>query len=49
MVSTKHANFIINLGNATAKDLEALINLVQKKVFIEHNILLELEVKIVGK
>jgi UDP-N-acetylmuramate dehydrogenase len=49
MVSTKHANFIINLGNATAKDLEALINLVQKKVFIEHNILLELEVKIIGK
>ena len=49
IVSSKHANFIINLGTATAKELEQLICLVQEEVFITHNILLELEVKIVGK
>ncbi|MGD0466066.1 MAG: UDP-N-acetylmuramate dehydrogenase [Gammaproteobacteria bacterium] len=49
IVSDKHANFIINLGTATAKDLEQLICLVQKEVFNRHNILLEPEVKIVGK
>lgn len=49
MVSEKHANFIINLGNATAADLEKLIYFVQERVFMEHNVLLDLEVKIIGK
>ena len=40
IVSNKHANFIINEGTATAEDLEKLINLVQEKVFISHNILI---------
>lgn len=47
-VSSKHANFIINAGDATAQDIEALIALVQSKVFAEHGIQLETEVKIVG-
>ncbi|MDD5626208.1 MAG: UDP-N-acetylmuramate dehydrogenase [Patescibacteria group bacterium] len=31
-ISEKHANFIVNLGNAKAKDVIALINLVKKTV-----------------
>ena len=49
IVSNKHANFIINAGTATAKDVEQLIDLVQTEVFNRHNILLEPEVKVVGK
>jgi UDP-N-acetylmuramate dehydrogenase len=32
MISPKHPNFIINLGNAKAKDVKKLINLIQKSV-----------------
>ncbi|MCX7919098.1 MAG: UDP-N-acetylmuramate--L-alanine ligase [bacterium] len=48
MISEKHANYIVNVGNATAQDCLELINLVQQKVKREFNIDLELEVKIVG-
>jgi len=37
-VSEKHANFIVNLGNAHASDVQALINLVQKEVRIKYNV-----------
>jgi UDP-N-acetylmuramate dehydrogenase len=47
-VSKKHANFIINTGNATASDIINLIKLVQKKVLEKFDILLEPEVKLVG-
>lgn len=49
IVSDKHANFIINLGHATAQDIETLIYLVRDKVLAKHNILLDMEVKIIGK
>ena len=42
-VSMKHANFIINKGNATSKDITDLIKLIQEKVYKEFNIMLELE------
>ena len=42
-VSLKHANFIVNLGNATSKDIKDLINYVQEKVDEKYNIKLELE------
>ena len=42
-VSNKHANFIINKGNATSKDIKELIKIIQKKVYEEKNIKLELE------
>lgn len=42
-VSTKHANFIINKGNATSKDIKNLIKIIQDKVLKEFNIKLELE------
>ncbi len=46
-VSAKHANFIINNGNATCKDVLTLIDIIQKKVKKDHNILLESEIKYV--
>ncbi len=47
-VSEKHANFIVNLGRATAADIESLIHTVQDTVRREKGILLEPEVRIVG-
>ena len=47
-VSEKHANFIINLGAATAADIENLIGTVQEIVWREQGVLLEPEVRIVG-
>lgn len=47
-VSDKHANFIVNNGNATARDIEALIELVANEVKAKHNIDLIREVRIFG-
>lgn len=49
MVSEKHCGFIINTGNATAKDVKELIGVVQKTVFDNYEIKLETEVKMVGE
>ncbi|GEL05800.1 UDP-N-acetylenolpyruvoylglucosamine reductase [Rummeliibacillus stabekisii] len=48
-VSTKHAGFIINKGNATATDYIETIRMVQRTVKEKFNIDLETEVKIVGE
>jgi len=48
-VSEKHANFIINTGDARATDIEALIKHIAEIVKKEHNITLQTEVKIVGE
>lgn len=48
-VSEKHANFIINTGTATARDIEVLINEVHKKVQQQHSVDLIREVQIVGE
>jgi len=42
-VSQKHANFIINKGNATGKDIIDLIKKIQKEIKKEYNIELKLE------
>lgn len=47
-VSSKHANFLINTGRASATDFLALMELVQETVSKMFNIELEREVKIVG-
>ncbi|MBT5150347.1 MAG: UDP-N-acetylmuramate dehydrogenase [Nitrosomonadales bacterium] len=47
-ISEKHANFIINLGSAKAKDIEDLINYVKEIVFKEKKIKLIPEVEIIG-
>ena len=48
-VSTKHANFIINHGNATAADIETLIERVREAVERMHGVSLHPEVHIVGE
>ena len=48
VVSEKHANFILNDNNASAGDIEALINHVQKTVLEQQGIALQTEVRIVG-
>jgi UDP-N-acetylmuramate dehydrogenase len=48
-VSEKHANFIINANNATATDIEELIEHVRQKVIEVHGIELVHEVRIVGE
>lgn len=47
-VSEKHANFIVNTGNASAVDIEHLIQLVAKTVAQEKGVTLVPEVHIVG-
>ena len=42
-VSVKHANFIINSGNATGKDVKQLITEIQEKVKEKYNIELKVE------
>lgn len=49
VVSNKHANFIINEDNATAKDIEKLILHIQTEVKHKHSINLQTEVKIIGE
>lgn len=48
-VSEKHANFIVNTGNATASDIESLINRVVNTVIEKQGVRLEKEVCIVGE
>ena len=48
-VSEKHANFIVNTGNACAADIEALINYVQTTVQQQHGVALMTEVCKVGE
>jgi UDP-N-acetylenolpyruvoylglucosamine reductase len=47
-VSEKHANFIVNLGSATAADIESLISEVRTVVQQKTGIALHPEVRIVG-
>jgi UDP-N-acetylmuramate dehydrogenase len=47
-VSDKHANFIVNLGNASAKDIESIIDHVESEVLNKKGVKLEREVKILG-
>ncbi len=46
-VSQKHAGFVINTGDATAKDVMQLIEKIQKTVFEAHGVMLEPEIKII--
>jgi len=49
VVSEKHANWILNEGEATAGDIESLIRLVQKTVKEQFGVELQTEVRIVGE
>ncbi len=48
-VSEKHANFIINQKQASAQDIESLIETIQKKVKQQFSIELNTEVRIIGE
>ncbi len=49
MVSPQHANFIVNMGDATARDILDLMEVVQKRVFSTAGVWLEPEVDIWGE
>lgn len=48
MVSTKHANFIVNFDKATAHDVIELVKIIRQKVHADTGIDLEMEVKLIG-
>lgn len=48
-ISEKHANFIINTGNASAAEIESLIQLIQQRIVELYGIYLIPEVHIVGE
>ncbi len=48
-VSDKHANFILNLGKATAKDVLELMEIVKQTVLETKGVRLEPEIKIIGE
>lgn len=48
-VSTKHGNFIINRGHATAADVIGLIGIVRRTIKHKAGVRLDLELKIVGE
>lgn len=48
-ISPKHANFIINVGDCTALDIELLIRHAKEAVLKKHGITLQQEVKVIGE
>jgi UDP-N-acetylenolpyruvoylglucosamine reductase len=48
VVSTEHGNFIVNDGNATARDVLELIAILQRRAKAERGIELQTEVEIIG-
>jgi UDP-N-acetylmuramate dehydrogenase len=49
MVSERHANFIVNVGAATATDIERLIEQIEERVEARTNVRLIREVRIIGE
>jgi UDP-N-acetylmuramate dehydrogenase len=47
-VSEKHCNFLINTGDATAYDVEALGEEVRRRVFARTGVALQWEIKRIG-
>ncbi|MEM7009340.1 MAG: UDP-N-acetylmuramate dehydrogenase [Thermodesulfobacteriota bacterium] len=48
MFSDLHANFIVNVGGASAQDVLSLIELAKKEAFEKRGITLETEVRVIG-
>ena len=48
-VSTKHSGFIINKGNAKAKDILELVEKVKKEIYKKFDKKIELEIEVIGK
>ena len=48
-VSTKHSGFVINKGNAKAKDVLELVEKVKKEIYKKFDKKIELEIEVIGK
>ena len=48
-VSEKHAGFIVNKGNATAKEFLELIEYIKNKVYEKFNVKIQLEIEVLGE
>jgi UDP-N-acetylmuramate dehydrogenase len=48
-ISPKHANFVVNLGGASASDIETLIDRAQTRVAEKFGISLQREIRILGE
>ncbi len=48
-ISDRHANFVVNDGTATAKDVLNLIRTVKRKIKTKYGVSLELEVVVIGE
>jgi UDP-N-acetylmuramate dehydrogenase len=48
-VSLKHANFIVNLGDCSAHDIESLIEHIKQAVLVQQGVMLQQEVKVIGE
>lgn len=48
-VSEVHANYIVNVGKAKAKDVLALMALIRDKVYSQKGVVLEPEIKVIGE
>ena len=49
MVSGKHTNFLINTGSATAADIEGLGEEIRRRVFEKFGVMLEWEIRRIGR
>ena len=49
MVSTKHANFLVNVGEAKAADVETLVAFIQKEIEQRFNVRLTPEFLTAGE
>ena len=49
MISTKHGNWIVNTGKATAQDIFELITVAREEVLKAAGIELDLEIRVIGK
>ena len=47
-ISSKHANFIVNTGNATSANIVALSNLVRGQIYERYHLWLEREIFFLG-
>jgi len=47
LISPKHANFMLNIGEGCAQDFIQLMELAQNKVKLDHNVWLEPEIRII--
>ena len=48
-ISTKHAGFIVNTGNATAQDVLDLVKIIKEKIYEKFKKEIKLEMRVIGE